>query len=72
MNLLESQSAREFRGGVSENPLVGRTVVQAAPFHIDEGDHVGGVFGDDLEEFLAMGGAAGTEEDPDLLGDEEE
>jgi hypothetical protein len=71
MNLLEGWRAREFRSGVSENLLVGRTIVKAAPLDVDKGDHVGGVLGDDLEEFFAMGGAVRREDDPDLLGEEE-
>jgi len=31
----------------------------------DEGDQVGGVFGDDAEEFVAVGGAAVGEVDPE-------
>jgi hypothetical protein len=59
MNLLEDRSASEFGGGVSKNLVVGGALIKAAPFDVNERDHVGGVLGDDLEELFAVSGAAG-------------
>jgi hypothetical protein len=72
MNLLEDRSASEFGGGVSKNLGVGGALIKAAPFDVNERDHVSGVLGDDLEELFTVSGAAGGEEYPDLLHGEEE
>jgi len=53
MNLFEGGSLRDF-GGVAENFCVGGTVVEAVAFEVDQSNHVGGVFGDDPKEFLAV------------------
>jgi hypothetical protein len=62
---LEDGSVGEFGEGVAEDALIGGAVVEAMAFGVDEGDQVGGVFGDDAEEFVAVGGAAVGEVDPE-------
>src|ERR1700686_5527453 len=44
----------QFGGGITQNPLVRGTVVKPPPLHVDQRNHVGGVFGDDLEQLFAM------------------
>ena len=70
MNLFEDGPPGEFRGGIAEDFVVRRAVVKTAAFEVDEGDHGGRVFGNDLEQLVAFGGAAGAEVDQELLCEE--
>ena len=52
MNLLEGRGLAQFCRRVPQNLLVGRAVVETAPFHVDQRDHVRRVFGDNLEKLF--------------------
>jgi hypothetical protein len=67
MNLLERGSFSQFRGGVSRDSFVGSAVVQASSFYVDQRDHVGGAFGDDLEELLTVLGLPIDLMNPELI-----
>ena len=54
VDLLEGRGFPQFGRGIAENSLVGGTVVKAMSFDVDQRDQVGGVFGDDLEQLLAL------------------
>src|ERR1700752_597653 len=54
MNLLELRSLAQLRRRISQNSFVGRAVVQSPSLHVDQSDHVGGVFRHDLEQFLFL------------------
>ena len=73
MNLLEDRGLREFGGGVAEDSLVSRAVVEAAPLRVDQRDHVGGIFGNDAEQGLPRFGPPVGDINPDCLrGDDEQ
>ena len=44
----------QFLGRVAEDAEVGKAVVNAAAVHVDDGDHVGGVVADQVEELFAL------------------
>ncbi len=52
MDLLKRRRLAQLGRRVTEHSLVGRAVVQASSFHIDERNHVGGVFGNCLEDLV--------------------
>src|ERR1700691_4236672 len=54
MDLIERRSFPQFGRRVTEDPLVGGIVVEAMSFHVDQRDHVGGIFGNDSEQFFAL------------------
>jgi hypothetical protein len=68
MNLLEDGRAGEFVGRVAQDFFIGGAVVEAVALGVDEGNHVGGVLGDDAKELFAIAGAAVDEVDPGGLG----
>ena len=49
VDLIEGRSFSELRGGVAEDAFVGGAVVEAIALHVDQRDHVGGIFGHNLE-----------------------
>ena len=49
VDLLEGGGFAEVGGRVAEDAFVGGAVVEAASLGVDQGNHVGGVFGDDAE-----------------------
>src|SRR5580692_10497455 len=54
MDLFKRRSLGEFRRRITQNFLIRGTVVKPPPLHIDEGNHVGGVLGDDLKQLFAL------------------
>ena len=54
MNLLKGGSLPQFGRGIAENALVSGAVIKAASFDVDQGNHVGGVFSDDLKQLFAF------------------
>ncbi len=48
VDLIAGLRAQLF-GGISQHSAVGRTVVQATPLAIDDGDHIGGVLADQVK-----------------------
>jgi hypothetical protein len=54
---------------ISRNPLIRRAVIKPSSFHIDQRDHVGGVFGHDLEQLLLVLRVAVDPIDPEPLVD---
>ena len=70
MDLFEDGRGRQFGGRVAQDALIRRTVVEAVALGVDQGDHVGGIFGDDAKELFAIRGPSVGEVDPKLLGNE--
>lgn len=54
MDLLEGRGFRQFRRRIAQDSLVRGAVVKPMSFDVDQRDHVGRVFGDDLEQFFAF------------------
>ena len=67
MNLFESRGSAEFFRRIAKNFLVSGTVVQAVAFHVDQRNHVSGVFGDDAKQLLAVFEAGAITQQPPLL-----
>ena len=72
MDLLKRRGLAQLAGSVAEHALVRRAVVQAASFDVDQCDHVGGVFGDDLEDLVFLAELAISPKDPQFLGDHDD
>src|SRR5580704_13030178 len=54
VNLLERRSVLQILGRIPQNFLIGRTVVQSATVVIDERDHIGCIFADELEKLISL------------------
>src|SRR6202789_1715037 len=54
MDLFKRRSSAKFRGRIAQDSLVCGTVVEAASLHIDQSNHVGGIFCDDLKQLFAL------------------
>jgi hypothetical protein len=54
VNLLERRRGLQLLGRISEDFLVGETVVNAPALHIHDGDHVRGVIADEVKELFAF------------------
>ena len=54
MNLIESRTAIQFLGRISEHFLVSGTAIDSLPVMIDDRNHVGGIFSDQLKQFVAI------------------
>ena len=72
MNLLERRGLAQLRRRVAEHSLVGGAVVQAPSLDVDQGNHVGCVFGDRLEDLVFLAEFAVGLEDPQLLDDHQD
>jgi hypothetical protein len=64
MNLFEAGSLRELARRVTQNPVIGRTVVESPPLGVDQSDHIGGILGDDAKQFIAFPGTSLAEINP--------
>ena len=71
MDLFEGRSLTQFRGRVTENSFVCGTVLETSSLDVDQGNHVGGVLGDDLEQLLILSGLAMNAINPHLLEEDE-
>src|ERR1035437_3721499 len=69
MDLLEGGSLAQLCCGVTQDPLVGGTVVQPPSIHVHESNHVRGVLGDDLEKLFILLGFPMDLVNPELLVD---
>src|SRR5271157_4442507 len=54
MNLLDRRGPFQLLGRVPEDLLIGRAVVQPAAIAVDECDHIGGIFANQLKELIAL------------------
>src|SRR4029077_13597915 len=54
MNLVHGRSCCEFFRAVSKDTLICRTVIEALPLAVDHGNHVRGIFRNQLKELLAL------------------
>src|ERR1700722_10380546 len=55
MNLLQRRGSVQVLGRVAENLLIGGTVVQATAVAVDQRDHIGGIFADELKKLISFG-----------------
>jgi hypothetical protein len=72
MNLLKRRRLAQLRGRVTEHSLVSRAVVQAPSLDVDQGNHIGRVFGDRLENLVFLAEFAVGLKDPQLLDDHQD
>ena len=54
VNLLETRRGLQFFLRISQNLLIRHTVENPLPVHIDDGDHVGGVFADQVKQLFPI------------------
>ena len=54
MDLIQGGGALQFFFRISQHLLVGWTVIEPLAVVVDDGDHVGGILGDQFEELIAM------------------
>jgi hypothetical protein len=54
MNLLDRRSGLQLLRRIPEDLLIGGAVVQPATIAIDERDHIGGVFADELKKLISL------------------
>ena len=54
MNLLDGRSVFQLLGRIPKDLLIGRAVVQPTAIAVDERDHVGGIFTDELKKLIAL------------------
>ena len=54
MNLVQGRSCCQFFCAVSEDSLICGTVIKALPVAVDHGNHVRGIFRDQLKELFAL------------------
>src|ERR1700722_5064949 len=66
MNLLKGRGLSKLGCRVAQNTFIGGAVVETLAFRIDQRDHIGGVFGDDLKKLFALPGLAPDVEDVEL------